>query len=45
LLFGGRWFEFSEDLLKSYVPTTTINAAQTSKEQAAVRAMLDALSG
>jgi hypothetical protein len=44
LLFGGRWFEFSEGLLMSYVPTTTINAAQTSKEQAAVRAMLDALS-
>lgn len=44
LLIGGRWFEISEGLLKSYVPTTTISAAQTSKEQATARAMIDALS-
>jgi hypothetical protein len=44
LLFGGRWFEFPASLLKSYLPTTTISAAQTSKEQAAARAILDALS-
>ena len=44
LLIGGRWFEVSEGLLTSYLPTTTISAAQTSKERAAARAVLDALS-
>lgn len=43
LLVGNRWFEFSPDLVKSFLPTTTINAAQTSKEQAAARAILDAV--
>ncbi len=44
LLFGGRWFEISEGLLTSYLPTTTVSTAQTSKEQAAARAIVDALS-
>jgi len=44
LLIGGRWFEFPQNLLKSYLPTTTVSAARLSKEQAAARAMLDALS-
>lgn len=42
-LFGNQWFEFSSDLLKSVLPTTTISAAQTTKAQAAARAVLDAL--
>lgn len=44
LLIGGRWFEISEGLLTSYLPTTTISTAQITKEQAAVRAVLDSLS-
>jgi len=44
LLLGDRWFEFPESLLKSYLPTTSVSSAQLSKEQAAARAMLDALS-
>jgi len=44
LLIGGRWFEFPQSLLKSYLPTTTVSTAQLSKEQAAARAMMDALS-
>ncbi|MHB1251556.1 MAG: hypothetical protein ACYC0I_05435 [Acidimicrobiales bacterium] len=44
LVIGDRWFEFTAASLASYLPTTTISAAQTSKAQAAERAMLDALS-
>ena len=44
LLVGGRWFDFSEGFIKSVLPTTTISAAQTSKEQTAVRSIIDALS-
>jgi len=43
LLLGGRWFEFSESLLKSFTTTTTIDPAQSSKAQAAARAMIDAI--
>ena len=43
LLVGGRWFDFSEGLIKSVLPTTTISAAQTSKEETAVRSIIDAL--
>jgi outer membrane murein-binding lipoprotein Lpp len=44
LVLGGRWFEFPQSLLKSYLPTTTVSSAQLSEEQATARAMLDALS-
>jgi len=44
LLLGGRWFEVSESLITSYLPTTTISAAQANREVADARAVLDALS-
>lgn len=44
LLLGGRWFEVSESLISSYLPTTTISAAQANREVADARAVIDALS-
>jgi hypothetical protein len=44
LLLGGRWFEVSESLLNSYLPTTTVAPAQSAREQAAAKEVVDALS-
>jgi hypothetical protein len=44
LLVGDRWFEIPAGLVTSYLPTTTISAAQRSKELAAAQAIIDALS-
>jgi hypothetical protein len=44
LLLGGRWFEFNKTLIDSYVARASTTTAETAKETAAVKKILDALS-
>jgi hypothetical protein len=44
LLLGGRWFELKKGFIDSYLPKTSATAAETAKEQAVAKEIVDAIS-